>query len=167
MAVELHHAALAVFSGLMLVAAFEDFRRLAIPNWLTLALCLLWPLFLLSSPDLWSALGAIGCALAVFAVGALCFARGYVGGGDVKLLTVATLWAGTAAAIPLLVMTGIFGGLLAMLLLMPPAAHLAALARSRLGPNMEPAGVAAATPIPYGIAIAGAAVIVVALPQFG
>src|SRR5262245_28690788 len=84
MEVELHRAALLVFAGLMVIAAFEDFRRLIIPNWLTLALALLWPIYLLAASSLSGALGAIGCALAVFAVGALCFARGYVGGGDVK-----------------------------------------------------------------------------------
>lgn len=166
MEVELHRAALIVFAGLMVIAAFEDFRRLIIPNWLTLALALLWPIYLLAASSLTGALGAIGCALVVFAVGALCFARGYVGGGDVKLLTVATLWAGTAATAPLLVATGLLGGGLAMLLLMPPAAHMAELARARLGPG-DAAASSGPAAIPYGIAIAGAAILVIVLPQFG
>ena len=57
---------------------------------------MLWPLYFAAAPSLAAALAAIGCALAVFIVGALLFARGYLGGGDVKLLTAATLWAGPA-----------------------------------------------------------------------
>jgi prepilin peptidase CpaA len=163
-AVELHRAALAGFALLILVAALEDFRRLAIPNWLVLALCLLWPLTLPDMPLFGSALSALGCALLVFVIGAVCFSRGWVGGGDVKLLSVAALWAGPNAVVPLLILTGVLGGLLAIVLLMPPAAHLASLARARLGENFEPFG--NTTPVPYGIAIAGAAFLVTVLPQF-
>jgi len=86
MALQLHYAALAAFAGLMLVAAFEDLRRFIIPNALTLSVCALWPLYFAASPSLYGGLGALGCALAVFLAGAVCFARGWLGGGDVKLL---------------------------------------------------------------------------------
>jgi prepilin peptidase CpaA len=166
MAAELHRAALLAFAALMLAAAFEDFRRLAIPNWLTLGLCLAWPLYILQGSTLSGALGALGCAVLVFAIGAVLFARGYVGGGDVKLLTAATLWAGPDATVSLLTVTGVLGGVLAMVLLMPPAAHLASLARAKLGPDTELTGAETSPPVPYGIAIAGAALIVTILPQF-
>src|SRR5260370_24293776 len=95
MAIQLPLVPLAGFAGLMTTAAVEDFRRLMIPNALTLALCVLWPLHLATAPTitLAAALGAAGCGLAVFLAGALLFSRGLVGGGDVKLLTAATLWA--------------------------------------------------------------------------
>ncbi len=44
----LHYLALAGFAGLMAGAAFEDFRRFTIPNWLTLGLCALWPVSLVA-----------------------------------------------------------------------------------------------------------------------
>jgi len=166
MAVQLQHLALIGFAGLMLAAAFEDLRRLMIPNVLPLALCLLWPLSLLSSPSLSGALGAIGCAVVVFIVGALCFSRGLLGGGDVKLLTAATLWAGPTQTLALLVLTGVLGGVLALFLLAPHGAHLAILARAKLGPAEGPNGHRADTPVPYAIAIAAAAIIVVLLPSF-
>ena len=167
MASYLQFAVLLGFAGLMLAAAFEDLRRLTIPNTMTLAMCLLWPLHLFGEPSLYGALGALGCALAVFLVGALCFSRGYLGGGDVKLLAAATLWAGPTGTPALLLITGLLGGLLAAFLIMPPGAYIAELARVKLGPANPPATASGlATPIPYGIAIASAAIIVIFLPHF-
>ena len=81
MASQLQFASLFAFAALMLLAAIEDLRRLVIPNALTLSLCMLWPLYALTASTLWSAAGALGCAVAVFLVGALLFSRGYIGGG--------------------------------------------------------------------------------------
>lgn len=167
MAANLHIAALAGFGGLMLVAAIEDLRRLTIPNQLILALCALWPLYVLANPTLIEVLGALGCAAAVFVVGALCFARGYVGGGDVKLLAATALWAGPYSTLQLLMLTGVLGGVLALFLLMPPGAYIATLARAKLGPGPDAdAESMTSTPVPYAIAIAGAAVIVIFVPHF-
>jgi prepilin peptidase CpaA len=161
--------ALAVFAVVMAAAAFEDFRRLVIPNLLPLALCAVWPLYFIyvaAAPSLLGALAAIGCALAVFVLGAVLFARGYLGGGDVKLLTAATLWAGPAGTPALLVLTGVLGGALAIFLLLPFGGHVVNAARTVLGtaPSTE-RGMAA--PVPYGVAIAAAAVIVTLSPSFG
>lgn len=165
MALQLQFVALAGFAGLMLAAAIEDLRRLIIPNTLVLALCVLWPFYFAAAPSLYGALAAIGGAIAVFLVGALCFSRGWLGGGDVKLLAVATLWAGPSGTPVLLLLTGILGGVLALFLLMPPGAYLTTLARAKLGPADAPDGQGLATPVPYGIAIASAAVIVILLPH--
>ena len=153
--VALHLIPLAGFTGLMATAAYEDLRRLVIPNRLVLALCLLWPFHLALAPKLGLATGglAAGCAAAVFIVGALLFARGLIGGGDVKLLTVATLWAGPAATPALLVWTGLLGGLLSLLLLTP-------LRMVVPGPAGAAADQAQPIAVPYGVAIAAAAIIV-------
>jgi prepilin peptidase CpaA len=103
----------------------------------------------------------------VFLVGALCFSRGYLGGGDVKLLAAATLWAGPAATPALLMLTGLLGGALALFLLMPPGAYVLSLARAKLGSGFDSADPSMSTPVPYGIAIAGAAVIVICFPHVG
>jgi len=166
MALQLQSAALLGFAALMALAAFEDLRRLLIPNALTLSVCALWPLYMIATPSLMAIVGSLGCALVVFLTGALCFSRGYLGGGDVKLLAVATLWAGPAAILPLLVLTGVLGGMLALFLLFPPGAHVAALARAKLGPESSDAKFGAGTPVPYGIAIAAAAMLVIFLPHF-
>lgn len=166
MLLQLQFAALLGFAGLMVLAAVEDLRRLVIPNALTLSLCVLWPLYMLATPTLFAALGSLACAAIVFLVGALLFSRGFIGGGDVKLLAVAVLWAGPALIAPLLLLTGVLGGMLALFLLIPPGAHLASLARAKLGPGDVSVKSGLATPVPYGIAIAAAAVIVVFVPHF-
>lgn len=163
----LHNLVLAAFTALMAMAALEDFRRYAIPNWLTLSVCVLWPAFAVPGAPLSVVLSALGCALAVFAVGAVLFARGYVGGGDVKLLAVAVLWAGAANTPGLLILTGLLGGVLALILLSPLGTYLFTGARGWLDPPQAPEGSKAGPPVPYGIAIAAAALIVILPPQFG
>jgi len=166
MALQLQSAALLAFAALMLLAAIEDLRRLVIPNALTLSLCVLWPLYALTVSTPLGALSALGCAVAIFLVGALLFSRGYIGGGDVKLLAVAVLWAGPARTVPVLLLTALLGGMLALFLMIPPAAQLATLARAKLGPGEAAVKSGMATPVPYGIAIAAAALIVIFLPHF-
>jgi prepilin peptidase CpaA len=151
----------------MAVAAFEDFRRLVIPNLLPILLVALWPFYFAATPSLYGALGAIGGGAAVFLVGAILFARGYLGGGDVKLLSAAALWAGPARTGDLLLLTAALGGALALALVMPHGRKLAAAVRFTLGqPPVETAR-GLATPVPYGVAIAGAGVIVILHPYFG
>lgn len=172
MSAALHLLAVLAFAGLMTWAAFEDFRRLTIPNWLVLALLALWPLCLAGgamTPA--AAVDALGIAAAMFVVGAALFARGLIGGGDVKLLCAAALWAGPAATLELLVVTAAFGGFLGLFLLSPLGTHLSLAGRLFLGPP----GAAAIgegrldgrVPVPYGIAIAGAALFVTLQPYFG
>jgi prepilin peptidase CpaA len=156
----LHLVPLAGFAGLMLIAAVEDLRRLVIPNSVVLGLGVLWPLQLASGAvvSLPGAAVAILCAAGVFAAGALLFWRGLMGGGDVKLLAVATLWAGPASTPALLITTAVLGGLLTIGLLSPLA----------LRAVFAPAAAADAVkrmPVPYGVAIAGAALIVTIPPN--
>ncbi|MBV9829672.1 MAG: prepilin peptidase [Alphaproteobacteria bacterium] len=149
------------FAGLMAVAAFEDFRRLIIPNLLTIALCGLWPFYVATTaPSLEGIAAALGCAVIVFVAGALLFARGLLGGGDVKLLSAAVLWAGPAATPKLLMLTCVLGGVLALFMLIPVGRQLAAAGRMLLGqpPMMNERGLSIS--VPYGIAIAGAAIFV-------
>ena len=163
-----HLVPLAGFAGLMATAAFEDCRRLVIPNGLILGLCTLWPLHVATAPML--TLAAAGsaslCAAAVFLVGALLFSRGLIGGGDVKLLVAATLWAGPAATPPLLVLTGLLGGVLCLLLLTPAGALLAAARPSLRDPSADPGRGTNPVLVPYGVAIAAAALIVTIPPNF-
>ena len=165
----LNHQAIAVtaFGVVMAAAAVEDFRRLVIPNLLPILLVVLWPVYFASvGPSLYGALASVGCALAVFIGGAILFARGYLGGGDVKLLTAATLWAGPAGTPELLLLTAVLGGALALFFLMPFGMQIAAAARGMLGQPPIATERGLAMPVPYGVAIAGAALIVTLHPYF-
>ena len=119
MPLELHLVPLAGFAGLMAAAAVEDLRRLVIPNPIVVGLCVLWPLHLAAAPSftLAGSGGAAACAVAVFLAGALLFSHGLMGGGDVKLLAAATLWAGPGGTPALLVVTAVLGGVLSLVLL--------------------------------------------------
>jgi prepilin peptidase CpaA len=147
------------FTGLMAAAAFEDLRKLIIPNAVVVGLCALWPLHLATGPGftLAGSLNAVGCAMAVFFCGALLFSRGVIGGGDVKLLAAATLWAGPAWTPTLLVVTAVLGGLFALVLLFS--------ATVRAAFSWARAVAVRSVPVPYGVAIAAAAVIVTIPPN--
>jgi prepilin peptidase CpaA len=169
MSFALHLVPLAGFAGLMAMAAFEDFRRLIIPNAVPAGLCILWPFYLLTAPGLGLAAGAAaaGCAVAVFLAGALLFSRGVLGGGDVKLLAAATLWAGSTGTPTLLVLTALLGGLLCLFVL-TPLGQIAMAANGQV--VLDRAGSAAIEKrpvvVPYGMAIAAAALIVTLPPNF-
>src|SRR5437763_7603256 len=153
--------ALPVFAAVMAIAAYEDFRRLVIPNLLPAILCVAWPVHFAAVPSLFGAMTAVGCALAVFIVGAALFVRGFLGGGDVELLTAATLWCGAAGTPSLLVLTGILGGVLTVFLLLRFGAQLAAAGRALLGPAAIADGHDTSKSLPYGVEIARAALHVV------
>lgn len=157
------------FAGLMIAAAVVDFRRLIIPNPLIGGLCVLWLLDLETASDASPAavLATVGCAAAVFVVGGALFSRGLIGGGDVKLLAAATLWAGVGALPPLLLLTGLLGGLLALLFLTPLGARITAARNAgpeQAGDRRPPLR---GTPVPYGVAIAAAALVVTLSPHLG
>jgi prepilin peptidase CpaA len=162
-------APLAGFVALMMVAAFEDFRRLVIPNGVVVALCVLWPVHLATAPGTTLIIGmaAIGCGFAVFFAGALLFSRGLIGGGDVKLLAVAALWAGPGGTLPLLVLTGLLGGLLGLFALLPVCPDFAGIRRrTTTGASVTVANRPHPAVVPYGVAIAAAALIVTLPPHF-
>jgi len=139
--------ALMLALGAMLIAAgVSDFRTRTISNRLNLAIALLAPLY-------WWAVGLmlwpgaaiqLGLALVVFAVFLLFFRLGAMGGGDVKLAAALALWFAPGEMMMMLVVMSLAGA----------PVTLAAWADHRRS------GQEGRTKVPYGIAIAmGAAVI--------
>ena len=133
---------------LLLVAAAQDAWRLRISDWVSGAIAIgafvalaldgpvagLWQNFLLFA--------------AVLAVGTFMFGRGWMGGGDIKLLAASALWFDLSNGWKLLVAIAIAGGIEALLIIIlrrlpwSDKARNKALLLQRRGP------------IPYGIAIA-------------
>ena len=68
------------------------------------------PLALVAGEGALTAALDLAAALAVFALGALAFHFGLLGGGDVKLLAAGALWLGAAALGPYLMVTVLAGG---------------------------------------------------------
>ena len=132
---------LAALAIALLVAAVTDIRRRQIDNWLNAAIALGAPLFWVATGLSLEAIGwQLGIALSSLAVFAGLFAIGWMGGGDVKLLTALALWIQPYWFAQLVVVMAIGGGVLTLAI---AAWHIAARRREK------PA-------IPYGVAISGA-----------
>lgn len=113
------------FLAIAIFAALGDWSRFVIPNRLSLAVIGLWVchaviLVLQGQPPL-SILWAVAGALAVFLVCFALFAIGasLLGGGDVKFLTAAALWAGPDFIVPFIFIVALAGGLLSVAFLIP------------------------------------------------
>ncbi len=131
----------------LLIAAFTDIRSRTIHNWLNIAIAVPAPLFWWATGlDLWPGVAMqLGVAVAAFVVLAGLFALGWMGGGDVKLLTALALWIPPEAFLKLLVVMALAGGVLTIVM---GAWHVTRRRTERLA-------------IPYGVAIAFAALWVI------
>ena len=84
--------ALTTFCGLLAWAAVTDFRRYIIPNHATLAVLVLYPVYVLSAPESVSWQFALVMGLVFFVVGFVMYLGRALGAGDAKLLPVVILW---------------------------------------------------------------------------
>ena len=134
--------------AVLLYVGFTDFRTFKIRNDVLLLLVVLYVLLAIVSRPWLEIIQNVILAVIIFAVLLWFFARGAVGGGDVKLLSVACLWVGVHCALPFSVL------LLAFLFL-----HLGA---ARMG-WAKTKSVAGRYAIPYAPSIAGALIGVIVL----
>ena len=95
----------------LLVAAFTDLRHRRIGNGLNLAIALAAPAYWWASGlGLSGIVWQLGIAAVVFAVSLALFARGSMGGGDVKLLVALALWLPPVNYAQLIFMMAVIGG---------------------------------------------------------
>jgi prepilin peptidase CpaA len=140
------------YAALLVSAAISDLRRFIIPDSISVGLLGLWPFWVVlngAGPVGFILLGAT----VIFVLGVIFFAFGFMGGGDVKLMTVLALWA-EPAGLPLLIFyTSFAGALLSVYWCMPLRRFIAPL----IGWT---AGLRNNKQIPYGVAIAAGGLIV-------
>lgn len=142
------------FALLLLAAGWQDLRTMRIANHLSVAIVcayMVWASAGLAAGTL--VVGdlalAVTCSIGVFFLGALAFAAGAFGGGDVKLLSAATLFAGSPLLLDFLTIVALTGGAMGVAILAgapigpAAAAHDGSTARDRLRSGL-----------PYGPAIA-------------
>lgn len=110
---------LLVLALILVVAAVIDVRTFTISNRLNLAVALLAPIYWWSvALPLWpDAALQIAAAAGVFALLAVAFSIGMMGGGDVKLAGALALWFSPGATLRFLVYMSIAGGLLTLVVL--------------------------------------------------
>jgi prepilin peptidase CpaA len=151
----LNYGAFLIFPLVMVFASISDLLSMTIPNRLSL---LGIAAFVIAAPMVGLGLGEVGLHLAAGAAvlvgGFAMFAFGWIGGGDAKMAAVAALWLGLSHTLEFLLLGSVFGGLLAVVIL---------LARRRLLPTIavrqqwlirlhDPS-----TGVPYGLALGAAA----------
>ncbi|MEL6373890.1 MAG: prepilin peptidase [Pseudomonadota bacterium] len=145
-----------IFPAAMMFAAFFDLFTMTIPNKVSIALVAGFALVAPFSGLPWATIGMHVLAGALMlGVCVFMFWRGWMGGGDAKLLSAAALWIGFDHMLGFATLVAICGGLLAVAILLyrsilPPSWLLGQSWALRL--HEKKGG------IPYGIAIAAGAI---------
>lgn len=102
------HILLVLTAALLLYIAVTDFREFKIRNELVISLALLYFVHAAMSGRWVSMHWNIGLALLMFALMLYAYSQRLMGGGDLKLLTVAFLWVGPWCAPPFAIFLLIF-----------------------------------------------------------
>lgn len=132
-----------LFVAILIASAIQDGWQLKISNYLVGALLLGGIVMaVMAGPEiaLWKNLAMLA---AIMVVGTFMFARGMIGGGDVKLLAASAFWFNAESGLHMLVAVALTGGVLTILVL-----GVRILFGGGIGFLRRGAGV------PYGIAIA-------------
>ena len=147
---------LIAFALLLLLAAWQDLRTMQIADAVSLGIVgafAVWALggWVMGTLSFTTVGLALACSAALFAAGAAAFAAGALGGGDVKLLAAASLFAGTGLISDFLLVTALAGGVLGVL----GVAVLAGTPISPLAPAADATlRIRLRSGLPYGPAIA-------------
>jgi prepilin peptidase CpaA len=157
-------------AALLLVGAASDVRTAKIPNRLVVAGLVMAPLAALAAGGLTGLALVLAGALVAFAIGFAGFALGAIGGGDAKFLVVGAALVGLPQLVPYLLAAGALGGLLAVgttvwqrrgleatVMTLDLAKNAATLGRKGYRGRVGDEGRMA---VPYGVAIAGGALLV-------
>src|ERR1700694_3568286 len=111
-------ARLILCPALMAFAAASDLFTMTISNRVSLALAVgFMALALLGGMGLPDILSHVGAGDTLLVAAFICFAFGWVGGGDAKVAAAAALWFGFGHLLNYLVYASLFGGALTLLLL--------------------------------------------------
>ena len=148
-----HWIVAAVYPLALVWAVVSDVRHLIIPNWTCIAIAAAFlPPALFQGLDYADIAWHYGAGMALILAGMILFARHLIGGGDLKLLAAAGVWIGWSGLLPYLFLVTLGGGALAMVI-------LTARKFKRKIPLISHEDVGGAPPVPYGVAIGVAAII--------
>ncbi len=149
--VQASQVSVACFVALLLVAAASDVVSYRIPNWVVLAILLLYPVYVLVTPADVDWPWALAVFAAAIVAGMGLSAAGILGAGDAKLMAAVLLWAGPVLALLTLLICALTGGVLAVIML-TRARFVLAGAFSSLG-SQTLSNALLAKNMPYGVAI--------------
>ena len=104
----LSHVVLVITGAVLFYVALTDFKQFKIRNELILVLAGLFVVHALLSGRWVSAHWNLAFAAVMFGVMLYFYAQNWMGGGDVKILTVGFLWIGLGCALPFAVLLAVF-----------------------------------------------------------
>jgi prepilin peptidase CpaA len=134
----------------VLASAGFDLRTFEIPDTITVLIIIGAVLFGLGTTGFdWASHAAAGGAF--FAFGLLAFARGWLGGGDVKVMTGCACWATLGTLAAQVVLIAIAGGVLALVLMLLRRGLAVAGVTGDNAPRLVQVG----ADLPYAVGIAG------------
>lgn len=143
-------AGLLLMALAVLASAAFDLRTFEIPDTITVLIIIGAVLFGVDTPGFaWASHAAAGGLFFLF--GLLAFARGWLGGGDVKVMTGCACWATLGNLVEQVVLIAIAGGLLALVLM----ALRRGLAVAGVTGDDAPRLLRVGADLPYAVGIAG------------
>ena len=163
--VSIGHLAILCLAGLLCWALVSDALTLKIPNRISIGIVGLYPAWVMATwPRVDQPWIPLALAAAVLAAGFVAYGRGYIGGGDAKMLAALSLWSGTELFVPMIMVTALSGGVIAVAVILSEAVRR----RSVVARGGEVAGPFLSSVVkskmPYGMAIAiGGGVVAVGL----
>jgi prepilin peptidase CpaA len=143
-----------VIAGLFLliltIASVTDVKHRRIPNWTVLALIVLFIPWILVRPEV-SVLLSLASFAIFMAAGIVLYAFGIWGAGDSKLIAAVALFVGFDRMLQFAFATAVFGGILALMIVLSNTAWLMAMLGKKESVHT----------VPYGVAIAVGAALTV------
>jgi len=147
-----YHSILLLLFALIVYAAQSDLRDFTIPNFVSIAIVMLYPLMIAVAPDNINWVGSLIVAISVLGVGFIFFLLNLFGAGDIKMIAALSLWAGPSLFTEFLFVTVVAGGFLVILIV----------SREGFRQAFEGTGFArgiifafrSKTQVPYGVAVA-------------
>lgn len=138
---------------MVMTAVITDITSFIIPNLLVIILLLTYPVMVVFAsvmPD-WKISLVIG--LCTFFIGFILFALKIMGGGDVKFLSVMTIFVGKSGLLEFAMLVAVLGGALAIILLISRPALSYVYSKFGKSAGVVPRILTVGEAIPYGVAI--------------
>ena len=152
---EITQGAFVLYVLLLLIAGAMDIWKYIIPNVVSLALLMLFFALAFAQPFPVNWLSHLLAGGAFFAIGLLLYRFNGLGAGDVKLITVLSVWAGFDHILDLLLGVALCGGALALTLIV---LRRVVFSFALIGPSGDrqamPRVLLQGEPVPYGVGIA-------------
>jgi len=158
-----HTVVLSTSIVILAIIAYGDVRTRRIPNVLAFSIAVLGLIRMVFDLDLTTAIHTIEASAAVFVAAFILFWRGILGGGDAKLVAATALLIGSHHLVDFLFLMSVCGAALALAILARDELRLQRWSVRATPPEAVDRIAATRSTVPYAVAIASAAAVVMML----